>query len=88
METEGREVTSQPTTCILAVLRNGICEHSCRVRDARSGCACAVAADEIERLRAALNDIRDCVGGDDPSNGMGAPEDVWGIATEALEHGR
>ena len=39
-------------------LRNGdLCRSGndlCKVRDARSGCECAIAADEIERLRAAL----------------------------------
>lgn len=39
---------------------------------------------EVERLRAALTNIRECMGGDDPSSGWSAPEDVWGIATEAL----
>lgn len=39
---------------------------------------------EIERLRAALTRIRECMGGDNPSGGWCAPEDVWGIATEAL----
>lgn len=29
----------------------------CRTMDAQSGCVCAEAADEIERLRAALRDI-------------------------------
>lgn len=41
-------------------LREGLpCEEGmvCRVKEARSGCRCAEAADEIERLRAALQDI-------------------------------
>ena len=32
----------------------------CKVMDAASGCACAKAAAEIERLRAALREIADC----------------------------
>lgn len=32
----------------------------CKVMDAASGCACAKAAAEIERLRAALRDLADC----------------------------
>ena len=35
-------------------LRAGICGDLCRVRDARSGCECAEAADEIERLRSII----------------------------------
>lgn len=31
--------------------------NECRVKDAASGCLCAMAADEIERLRAALEEI-------------------------------
>ena len=41
---------------VLLNLRNGLCEDKCKIMDARS-CSCAWAADEIERLRAALQDI-------------------------------
>lgn len=37
----------------------GTSDHTCRVRDAKSGCLCATAADEIEKLRAALWRVRD-----------------------------
>ena len=36
----------------------------CRTREARSGCTCAEAADEIERLRGALRDIAEDQEGD------------------------
>lgn len=41
-------------------------------------------AGEIIRLRTALECIRECMGGDRPSDGWETPEDVWGIATKAL----
>ena len=34
-------------------LRTGICDQPCKAKEARSGCECAEAADEIERLTAA-----------------------------------
>ncbi len=37
-----------------------------------------------EILEKALEEIRGCVGGDNPEMGMDAPEDVLGIANEAL----
>lgn len=33
----------------------------------------------------ALREIKDCMGGDDPSSGWNSPEDVWGIATKILQ---
>jgi len=36
---------------IVELLREGICGDPCRVRDSASGCWCAEAADEIQRLR-------------------------------------
>ncbi len=56
-------------------------EDICKMRDARSGCCCASAADEIERLRAALKAVMDH--GD--ANGM----QDWRcmkIARKALNH--
>lgn len=38
----------------------------------------------VEKYQRALERIKECVGGDDPSNGMKAPEDVWGIVNEVL----
>ena len=46
-------------TDIVDDLRQGICEDKCRVMTDECGCACAKAADEIERLREALQDIAD-----------------------------
>jgi hypothetical protein len=45
-------------TDIVQRLRSGeVCiNNPCRMMDARSGCACAEAADEIERLRAERDD--------------------------------
>jgi len=45
---------SEKTTDIVTRLRSGqepCGTNSCRVMDARSGCLCAAAADEIEKLR-------------------------------------
>ena len=39
---------------------------------------------ERERALEPLRRIRDCVGGDNPSGGMDAPEDVWEIADTAI----
>lgn len=39
-------------------LRIGICDDKCRTMEARSGCMCAEAADEIERLRELLRAAR------------------------------
>lgn len=41
-------------------LRAGIenCGDRCKVREAKSGCECAEAADEIERLRAEVISLR------------------------------
>ena len=47
-------------TDIVERLRNGhdTCDfNNCRVREAKSGCTCAEAADEIERLRGLLINI-------------------------------
>ena len=46
------------TTDIVARLRQGCFSDPCRMMEARSGCTCAEAADEIERLRATLREIR------------------------------
>lgn len=46
---------------------------ACKVKDARSGCLCAIAADRIERLEAALRKI--------------AQHDLWAIAIDALRPG-
>jgi hypothetical protein len=51
----------------------------CRVRDARSGCACIAAADEIARLRALL-DERDA----ERATLRRALNDVLGKASDAL----
>lgn len=48
---------SEPLMDIRFRLRMGICNDKCRVRDAKSGCACAEAADEIEWLRAEVQRI-------------------------------
>jgi hypothetical protein len=47
MDEQGRRIM----TDIVERLRAGICGDPCKVKDARSGCECAEAADEIERLR-------------------------------------
>lgn len=48
---------------ILEVMRTGMpcvdAGRRCKAMEARSGCDCARAADEIERLRAALKEISD-----------------------------
>lgn len=44
---------SEPTT-VHARLRRGICDDRCHVKDARSGCDCAEAADLIDALVEAL----------------------------------
>ena len=47
-------------TDIVERLRNGhdTCDfNKCRVREAKSGCTCAEAADEIERLREACKNV-------------------------------
>lgn len=41
---------------LVARLRAGICDDRCKAMEARSGCSCAEAADEIERLRARLDE--------------------------------
>jgi hypothetical protein len=47
---------------IVERLRAGICEDPCKVKDARSGCECAEAADEIERLRTGhINQAERCL---------------------------
>lgn len=46
-----KTVTQEIDPDILTRLRNGLCAIRCRVMNARSGCDCAIAADEIERLR-------------------------------------
>lgn len=57
MSSESKASVS-PTTDLLARLRVGdICADPCRMMEARSGCLCAAAADEIERLRGALAEI-------------------------------
>lgn len=47
-------MSHEPTT-VHARLRRGICDDRCHVRDARSGCDCAEAADLINALVAALD---------------------------------
>lgn len=49
-----KTVTQEIDPHILTRLRNGLCAVTCKVKDARSGCDCAIAADEIERLTAKL----------------------------------
>lgn len=51
-------VTQQIDPDILSRLRDGLCAVRCRVMDARSGCDCAIAADEIELLHAAAARLR------------------------------
>jgi hypothetical protein len=50
---------NRPMTDIVERLRRGeaCINDPCRMMDARSGCCCAEAADEIERLREALSDL-------------------------------
>lgn len=43
---------------LISHLRNGLCETPCRAREAKSGCLCAEAAAEIERLQQALRDVQ------------------------------
>ena len=43
-----------------------------------------VAEARVAELEAALTDVRDCMGGDDPAQGWDNPGAVWGIATKAL----
>ena len=40
----------------------------------------------LKRRTEALVEARRCVGGEHPERGMDAPEDVWGILTEALTY--
>lgn len=44
-------ITQQIDPDILTRLRNGLCAIRCKVMHSSSGCDCAIAADEIERLR-------------------------------------
>jgi hypothetical protein len=57
------------TTDLVTQLRVGeMCAPPCRMMEARSGCLCAAAADEIERLRAReahLLEIIRCYNSDD-----------------------
>lgn len=83
------EVQSKSTD-ILDELRSGNCGDPCRVIDARSGCRCAIAADEIERLRAVLADFgkqmlpAEVEGFDDSPDYLGAYETMVAKAREAL----
>lgn len=43
------------TDTLVRHLRIGICDDKCRSMEARSGCMCAEAADEIERLKATFD---------------------------------
>lgn len=56
-------MSKQKTTDLLARLRAGepCSDDPCRVKEARSGCICAAAAAEIERLRALLAEAQDVI---------------------------
>lgn len=71
---------------IVEGLRFGICDDPCRVRDIPSGCACAQAADRIERLEKALREIAKHSRGGviDTTEKMDRDEFI-GIARAALE---
>jgi hypothetical protein len=61
-------VKAANTTDLVTRLRQGCGGEPCRMMEARSGCTCAEAADEIERLRAReahLLDIIRCYNSDD-----------------------
>ena len=69
-------------TDIVERLRTGrMCDDKCRVMEAKSGCLCAEAADEIEKLREALLDIVAVV----RLQGTNCGERVLKIARAALE---
>ena len=69
-------------TDIVERLRAGFqCAESgnrCRTMDAQSGCVCAEAADEIQRLRAALRTV-------DDEHGYGLPPDTRKMIRAALK---
>jgi hypothetical protein len=48
-------VKAANTTDLVTRLRQGCGGEPCRMMEARSGCTCAEAADEIERLHAELD---------------------------------
>lgn len=88
------------TNTVISRLRDGVsCDDSqgkrCRMMEARSGCTCAMAADEIERLRAALESCEswvdrwtthagNCEGGDRCTCGRAAVLYEAGVALRGL----
>jgi len=76
-----RPPEDRPMTDSVERLRAGEpCNPRCGVMDARSGCCCATAAEEIERLRAALREIKQM--GEGKVSAL--PLLAWRCAAEAL----
>jgi hypothetical protein len=59
------EIGEPMKSSILERLRAGICDDTCRVKNAASGCACAEAADRIAQLEAALRPFAEAANGFD-----------------------